>query len=93
MQHIEHVCVCYCPARTLSICGKLHKQLLSLLPPRGEWAEQGDLTAVRLDACILYHAIQYSCKEKEHVNHINYLFWVNLVIEFQDIKNTVLDPL
>lgn len=33
--------------------------------PEGSGTEQGDfLLHVRLDACILYHVIKYSCKKK-----------------------------
>lgn len=57
--HTTYMCVCYCPAHTLSIFGN-HCCL-----PEGNGTEQGDfLLHVRLDACILYHVIKYACKEK-----------------------------
>lgn len=59
--HTTYMCVCYCPAHTLSIFGN-HCCL-----PEGNGTEQGDfLLHVRLDACILYHVIKYACNSTSY---------------------------
>lgn len=84
------------PCICIGTSGKILEKLVPLAASqKGNWVarSRGDfLLNILLDPLNSVPLIKYSFKEKT-LSHINYLFWVNLVIKFQDIKNTVLDPL